>query len=333
MVAVAAPVQVNGAIHGAVVLQQGTDAILSLTNEGLARLINLTLITTLVVAAVLLGYATWLSRRIRRLSIAAEDALENESLQSALPSALAEDEIGDLSRSFSSVLQQLGDYNDYLRSLASKLSHELRTPLAIVTSSLENLEHEALDEAGRGYTSRAREGADRLRRILAAMSEASRVEELMANAEPEAFDLVAVLDSTISAYRDVYKTRHFDFACQLDNAEAHGSPELLIQMLDKLVDNAVDFSDEGDTISLGLALADDHYVLSVRNPGAPLPEKMRTQMFDSMVSMRSGKNSQHLGLGLYVARLIANGHGGKIDAENVSGGVVFTVTLPRGQTT
>jgi methyl-accepting chemotaxis protein len=117
----------GGETLGAVILQQGTEAILSLTNEGLARLINLTLITTLLVAGGLLGYATWLSRRIRRLSVAAEAALDNEALQSALPSALAEDEIGDLSRSFSSVLRQLGDYNEYLKSLASKLSHELRT--------------------------------------------------------------------------------------------------------------------------------------------------------------------------------------------------------------
>jgi len=328
VVAVAAPVQANGATLGAVVLQQGTDAVLSLTNEGLARLINVTLITALVVAGVLLGYATWLSRRIRRLSIAAEAALDNEALQSALPSALAEDEIGDLSRSFSSVLKQLGDYNDYLRSLASKLSHELRTPLAIVTSSLENLEHEPLNEASMGYTSRAREGADRLRRILAAMSEASRVEELMANAEPEAFDLKSVLDSTITAYRDVYKDRSFSFDCGIDKAETLGSPELLIQMLDKLVDNAVDFSVDGDMIKLGLTPADESFVLTVENPGPPLPEKMRTQMFDSMVSMRSGKNTKHLGLGLYVARLIAAGHGGSIEAHNTDGGVVFEVTLP-----
>ena len=333
VVAVAAPVHANGTALGTVVLQQGTDAILSLTNEGLARLINVTLITTLVVAGVLLGYATWLSRRIRRLSIAAEAALENEALQSALPSALAEDEIGDLSRSFSSVLRQLGDYNDYLRSLASKLSHELRAPLAIVTSSLENLEHEPLNEASVGYTSRAREGADRLRRILAAMSEASRVEELMAHAEPESFDLKVVLDSTIGAYRDVYQARAFVFDCPLDKAETLGSPELLIQMLDKLVDNAVDFSDEDDTIRLGLAEKDDAYVLSVENPGPPLPEKMRTQMFDSMVSMRGGKNTRHLGLGLYVARLIATGHGGRIEAHNTDSGVVFEVTLPRSQTT
>lgn len=329
VVAVAAPVTVAGDVIGAVVLQQGTDAILSLTNEGLARLIYVTLITTVVVAGVLLGYATWLSRRIRSLSIAAEDALATERLDRALPSALAEDELGDLSRSFSWVLQQLGEYNEYLRTLASKLSHELRTPLAIVTSSLENLEHEPLSETSLGYTARAREGADRLRRILNAMSEASRVEELMKNAEPERFDLRAVLESATAAYRDVYADRRFAFTPGVDDAAATGSPELLIQMLDKLVDNAVDFSSPGDTIAIDLTGDADTLSVSVTNPGPPLPERMRSQLFDSMVSVRDGKDSRHLGLGLFVAKLIAEGHGGVIRADNVDDGVVFTVSIPR----
>jgi len=329
IVAVAAPITDNNEVLGALILQQGTDAILSLTNRGLVRLINLTIVATLLVAAALVGYASWLSRRIRHLSLAAEDALENETLHAALPSALAKDEIGDLSRSFTHVLQQLGDYNSYLRTLASKLSHELRTPLAIVTSSLENLEHEPLNESSAAYTARAREGADRLRRILTAMSEASRVEELMKNADPETFDLIVVLRSTVDAYRDVYTERTFDFDCSLDSAPAAGSPELIIQMLDKLVDNAVDFSAAGDVIKISLAGQDNDLLLAVTNPGPSLPEQMRTQLFDSMVSMRGGENTRHLGLGLYVARLIAEGHGGRIAADNVDGGVVFEVMLPR----
>ncbi len=329
IVAVAAPITNDGEVLGALILQQGTDAILSSTNDGLVRLINLTLISTFVVAAVLIGYASWLSRRIRHLSIAAVDALENERLQSALPSSLAEDEIGDLSRSFSSVLRQLGDYNAYLRTLASKLSHELRTPLAIVTSSLENLEHESLSESSAAYTARARDGADRLRRILSAMSEASRVEELMEHAEPEFFDLHKVLRSTIDAYRDVYLERSFDFDCSLQTAPTSGSPELLIQMLDKLVDNAVDFSGIDDTVTIGLASDVEHFQISVTNPGPALPSRMQTQLFDSMVSMRDTGNSRHLGLGLYVAKLIAEGHGGSIAAENIEGGVTFEVRLPR----
>ncbi|MDX1509324.1 MAG: hypothetical protein R3358_13645, partial [Woeseiaceae bacterium] len=96
VVAVAAPVTAEGVIVGAVVVQRGTEAILSLRNETLARLLNVTLITMLAVVVALLGYATLLSRRIRHLSVAAEKALEGDDLHTALPSALAGDEIGDL---------------------------------------------------------------------------------------------------------------------------------------------------------------------------------------------------------------------------------------------
>ncbi len=329
IVAVAAPVMSGNDVIGAVILQQGTEAILSLTNQGLARLINVTVFATLIVAAGLLGYATWLSRRIRRLSVAAEQALDRDDLRRTLPSASAGDEIGDLSRSFSNVLRQLGDYNEYLRTLASKLSHELRTPLAIVTSSLENLEHEDLDETSAGYTARARDGADRLRRILSAMSEASRVEELMANAEPEDFDLLTVLQSTTRAYKDAYADRSFELLAPIIAAPMRGAPELLIQMLDKLIDNAVGFSKPGDAIEIGLTGTESFYELTVANPGPPLPEKMRTQLFDSMVSIREGGDDKHLGLGLYVARLIVDGHDGNILADNVENGVRFTVQLPK----
>jgi dedicated sortase system histidine kinase len=329
VVAVAQPITTNNRTLGAVVLQQGTDAILSLTNQGLARLINVTLIATLLVALTLLGYASWLSRRISNLSVAAEDALDGDNLRTTLPSALAGDEVGDLSRSFSHVLRQLGEYNDYLRSLASKLSHELRTPLAIVTSSLENLEHEPLNSASADYAARAKGGADRLRRILTAMSEASRVEELMRHAEPEEFDLCKVLESTAAAYRDVYPKRTFELTGGVDDAVTQGSPELLIQMLDKLVDNAVDFSGEHDVITIGLGAEDSSLQLTISNPGPKLPEKMRSQLFDSMVSVRPGAGDKHLGLGLYVAKLIAEGHGGKIQADNTDAGVRFTVVLPR----
>jgi dedicated sortase system histidine kinase len=328
VVAVAQPVWSGSVQTGVVILQQGTDAILSLTNSALGRLLNFTLIATLGVALALLGYASWLSLRIRRLSEAAENALDKDSIPLSLPSALADDEIGDLSRSFSSVLRQLGNYNDYLRTLASKLSHELRTPLTIVSSSLENLEHENLGENAANYTSRARDGALRLKKILDAMSEANRVEELMRNADPEQLDLRAALAAARAAYADAWPGRKFRFDAEPDPAFLYASPELIMQMLDKLIDNAVGFSTEGDEIVIGLSRNDDVYRLSVFNPGPQLPEKMRSQLFDSMVSVRSGDGGKHLGLGLHIARIIAQGHGGNISADNRNDGVMFVVELP-----
>jgi HAMP domain-containing protein len=119
VVAVAQPIWSGNVQTGVVILQQGTDAILSLTNQALTRLMNFTLFATLAVAVALLGYSNWLSLRIRRLSSAAETALDEDEVHVDLPSAYANDEIGDLSRSFASVLQQLGNYNEYLRSLAA----------------------------------------------------------------------------------------------------------------------------------------------------------------------------------------------------------------------
>ena len=330
VVAVAQPVWSGNVQTGAVILQQGTDAILSLTNRALTRLMNVTVIAMLVVGAALLGYASWLSLRIRRLSSAALHAFDGDPARAELPSTQAADEIGDLSRSFTSVLRQLGEYNEYLRTLASKLSHEMRTPLTIVMSSLENLEQEPLNAESAAYTARARSGALRLQKILAAMSEASRVEELIENAEPERFDLDAVLTTTIAAYGDAWPDRRFSYAVDGSGALIDGSPELIVQMLDKLVDNAVDFSGPGDEISVRLAVRDREALMSVHNPGPPLPARMRSQLFDSMVSVRSDDADRHLGLGLFIARLIAGGHGGSISAFDADGGVTFEVRIPLG---
>jgi two-component system, OmpR family, sensor histidine kinase ChvG len=328
VVTVAQPVWSGNVQTGALILQKDTADILSLTNESLLRLITLTIVATVGAALGLLGYASWLSLRIRRLSHAADHALDNEIPLTDMPSTNATDEIGDLSRSFSSVMQQLAAYNEYLRSLASKLSHELRTPLTIVKSSLENLDHEPLTDQSRQYTERARTGVERLQRILNAMSEANRVEQLMENVESEAFSLPGVIEATTSAYRDAWPARRFTFTADASDGDILGSPELIVQMLDKLVDNAVDFSSTGDEISIGLTRTDDELTLSVSNPGPPLPNSMQNRLFESMVSVRADAAGENLGLGLNIAKIIAEGHGGSIRGENTDDGVRFLVVLP-----
>jgi dedicated sortase system histidine kinase len=328
VIAVARPVLHDGRIVGSVILQQSTSEVLSLTNEALARLVSFTLLATLAVAVTLLGYATWLSTRIRRLSDAAELALERGAEAINLPSGVASDEIGDLSRSFSNVLQQIGSYNAYLRSLAAKLSHEMRTPLTIVTSSLENLEQEPLTPEAAAYTERAKDGARRLQKILASMSEANRIEELVEHLEVEEFDLAALLAAASSAYGDAYPERSFHYESSADTAPVRGSPELFVQMLDKLIANAVDFSASGDCIRLVLRSRDDGLEIDISNPGPSIPADLVPRLFDSMVTARGDGTGEHLGLGLYIARVIVEAHGGSIRARNTDRGVCFSIRLP-----
>jgi two-component system sensor histidine kinase ChvG len=333
IVAATVPIESAAGPRGAVMLEQASDPILTLTNRALVRLMTLTLLATLVVGAGLLGYATWLSLRVRRLAHAAETALgPHGEIRARMPGEVADDELGALARSFAQLLERLREHTDYLRTLASKLSHELRTPLAVVTTSLDNLEHEVQPGTAHEYLGRLRQGTSRLDAILAAMSEATQLEQAVRDTAAEPFELAAVVASCCGAYRDVYRQREIVYRCSAANTEVLGSGELVAQLLDKLVDNAASFSTSGGTIVVDLDEDGRELVLSVTNPGPTLPAKMRRELFDSLVSIREQRDGRpHLGLGLHIVALVAEFHGGRCEAEDLpdGSGVVFRVWFPR----
>jgi signal transduction histidine kinase len=201
-----------------------------------------------------------------------------------------------------------------------------------VTTSLDNLEHEVNAPTAEAYLKRLRQGAERLDAILAAMSEATELEQAIRATAAQPFDLGAVLESCCTAYRDVYRDREIAYRCAAAAATVVGSGELAAQLLDKLVDNAVSFSAAGSRIDVALADADGELVLSVANLGPRLPAKMRGQLFDSLVSIREQRDGRpHLGLGLYIVALVADFHGGRCEADDLpdGSGVVFKVWFPR----
>jgi len=332
VVVAVAPIGTPGDPAGAVVLEQGSDSILTLTNEALVDLMGFALLASVVVAIGLLSYATYLSVRVRRLARAADSALgAGGEIDAKLPGRDARDEIGDLARSFATLLGKLEDHTRYLTTLKGKLAHELRTPLAVVATSLENLEREPHGDHLTPYMTRLREGSDRLDRILAAMSEATALEHAVTSMSRERFDLAAVVAGSVGAYRELYRDRRFAYVSPSPQRMMMGSAELIAQMLDKLVDNAVSFSDSGSVIAIELAADDGGITLTVANQGPALPESMRASLFDSLVSVRAeGGQRGHLGLGLYVVALVAKFHGGAASADDLPDGrgVIFTVRMP-----
>lgn len=333
VLAAAAPIGGRDAPLGAVVLEQTGERLLTLRDNALVRLLNLTLIATALAVAGTLGFAGWLSLRVVRIRRAAETALSPDgSLNVVFPGTRARDELGDLARSFATLLARLNEYTTYLRTLAGKLSHELRTPLAIVQSSIENLESERLAPSAAQYLQRAREGSARLQSILTAMSAATRTEEAIQHAERHVFDLTALLASMTGAYQAAFPTRRFRATLPAGPCEMNGAPDLIAQLLDKLIDNAVDFSPAGGLIEIALTCDERSLQLSVANDGPSLPPHASERLFESMFQYRQGSDSKpHFGLGLYIVRLITEFHSGRVSAENRvdPSGAVFRVILPR----
>ena len=334
VVSAAHPVWVGDEVHAAVVVEETTNRIASLRSEALERLLVITLAAFALVAAVQLWFATRISNRIRRLSDEAEAAIDARGRVTRLTTASEErDEIGDLSRSFTTVLGRLARYNAYLEALAGRLSHELRTPVAVVRSSLDNLHAARTPEETRTYVTRAEEGLARLGTILSRMTEASRLEQGLSSATRERFDAAAVVRGCVEGYRLAYAPRRFELTVPPQEVPVRGAADLLAQMLDKLVENAVDFAASGTSVRVCLISNGDHVLLRIENQGPALPAAIRESLFDSMVSLRGGRTdaAPHLGLGLYIARLIAEFHGGALRADNLPGasGAAFEAQLSR----
>ena len=102
------------------------------------------------------------------------------------------------------------------------------------------------------------------------------------------------------------------------------------QLLDKIIDNAVDFHRADTLVRVQLDVIGDRILLTVANRGPVLPENLQGSIFDSMVSHRGVQNRLHFGLGLYVVRVIAEKHGGFVRAMNLvdGSGVAIMLELP-----
>lgn len=327
------PIWAGDQVVGAVVVEETTNPVMSLRSSALERLLLLTLVAFAGVAGTLIVFATRLSLRIRRLRDEAESALDLRGRVARLAAgSAAGDELGDLSRSFSTMLERLAQHHAYLESLAGRLSHELRTPIAVVRSSLENLKLASDPEESRRYLERAEEGIARLNVILQRMTEATRLEQSLRTDERERYDLAEVVRGSVEGYGLAWPERSFTLEAPAGATDVEGSPDLAAQMLDKLVDNAVGFSPPESPVAVRLERSSTQAVLSVSNAGPRLPAELQGRLFDAMVSSRPGAapSAPHLGLGLYVTRLIAEFHGGSVDAADLSdgSGVRFSVRLP-----
>ena len=327
------PVWVGDAVVGAVIVEETTQAIVSLSNRALEQLVAVTLIAFGAGAAALFFFASSLSSRLRKLRDEADNAIDSQGrVRGLVAGEHARDEIGDLSRGFSTVLERLARYNAYLENLAGRLTHELRTPIAVVRSSLDNMKLAEPARESAVYLERAEDGLNRLETILTRMSEATRLEQMVRGGERELFDAGKVLAGCVAGYTAAYPARKFALTRTDEPMELSGAPDLFAQMLDKLAANAVDFATGDDPIEVTLERHGNAAVLLFSNTGPLLPAEMKERLFESMVSVRRERATRepHLGLGLYIVRQVAEFHGGTAAAfDRADGsGVVFELRFP-----
>jgi signal transduction histidine kinase len=328
----ASPLYQHNQIVGVVIFEQGLEQLFRQSLRGFHRLIGLSTVILLLVLAGILFYARTLSNRILLL---ADDVQHCFSVSQQLQLGPInrqegyQDELTQLRFTISEMLEKLASYERYLKQLPKTLRHELHNPINRVSANLELL---ALAYPEQPKIQYAQQGLNQLQALLTALSDANSLEQSL-----QTHSLHPLRLHRIIAYFESIQQSSPPGLVEIDIDNGLGQDQILAegflleQLIDKLVDNAFDFNDNKQPVRLSLKRAKNQALISVSNSGCLIPQGMENQIFEGMVSIRQpdSSNGSHLGLGLYLAKLIANHHHGQLSANNWPNqtGVIFSLKL------
>lgn len=320
-------------VIGMVAVEQNTDDIFVLQRQAwseIAVVSVLSFVVVLVSLVVFAGRLTWRIRNLRREVTAAIDEYGRLQATALTGGMNAGDEIGDLARSVSNMLARLDQHNTFLQRMPRTLRHEINNPLNTVMTSLDQLAREVRDVAESKYLESARRGILRIGAIVQNLADAASLEESLASEDLDVVDIRALMDSYVTNCRTVHKNHSFVFRGPPGPVLANVADYRIEQVLDKLIDNAIDFHRAKSPIRIQLDVHRDTMQITVANRGPMLPPDVAGSLFESMVSRRASASELHFGLGLYVVRVIAEQHGGSVRAMNLvdGSGVAVMVRLP-----
>jgi heavy metal sensor kinase len=296
------------------------------------------LIPLLIIGAATGGYflaARSLSPVAAMASRAAEISATN--LKERLPVSGGE-ELAGLARVINELLDRLETSFSQQRRFVSEASHELRTPTAILRTEADvTLRQAHRSEAEyRASMTTIRDAARRLTRIVDDLFVLARAEPENVAARRESVYLEEVVHEAIQAVRPLAEARHVqvELGAAIE-APVAGDPDLLDRLLLNLLDNAIKHSPDNGRVVVEMAQRDGGFEIRVTDGGDGIPREEQQRIFERFVRLgggsRTGEESQPsgAGLGLAIARRIAEAHGGALDLlESRPGRTVFRIQLP-----
>lgn len=246
------------------------------------------------------------------------------------------DEIGQLARAIADMTETLRQRIDAVDHFAADVAHEIKNPLASLRSALESMRAVDDPELRRQLSDIASHDVRRIDRLVTEISEASRIDAELSRATFVRIDLVELIRNIIGSReaRDQNGGREIVFDSSLTGAAVMGEPVRLERVIENLLDNAVSFSPPGAAIELDLARGEDNFIeLAVSDHGPGIAEESREKVFRRFHSVRPDAEDfgQHSGLGLAIARAIAEAHDGTLSAHgrrNGEPGARLVLELP-----
>ncbi len=261
---------------------------------------------------------------VRRLSLAVGNVTRTDQLNPIR--IYGRDDLGDLTKSFNSMLKSLASSREQQRQFIADASHELRTPL---TSMRTNIELLVADDRSGMLPEGAR--SEILDDVSAQLGEFSAlVGDLVALTrddhlarKPEILGLSEVVESALARARR--RGPGITFDVNLDDSQCLGDAQNLERAITNLLDNAIKFSPPEGTVSVTLTEG----LISIVDEGPGIAEEDLEHIFDRFYRSDRARNTPGTGLGLSIVAHTADAHGGVVRAGNQAGsGARFTLRVP-----
>ena len=248
------------------------------------------------------------------------------------------DEIGQLARSVSDMTTALRQRIDAVDSFAADVAHEIKNPLASLRSAVESLPKVDDPDLRNELQQIATHDVRRIDRLVTEISDASRIDSEMSRAKRERIDLGELVRAIIGSRE--HRAENADHRIELNArgfaAHVEGVGARLERVVENLLDNAVSFSPADAPIEVGIDNDGECVTLTVCDHGPGIPEEAREKVFQRFHSVRPDAEDfgNHSGLGLAIARAIAEAHDGSLSAgarPDGAEGACLCLRLPAAQ--
>lgn len=212
------------------------------------------------------------------------------------------------------------------------IAHDLRNPVGAVIGLVEVCREEY--ELGEGIAqdlSTMEQAANQALELVQHLSEVAYLEERKVILQKGSAALAPIVERVLRKLEPLARKKHQSLQSNLDGSvTAHIDSNRLASILDNLIENAIKYSPLDTCIEVRLELEGERAVVRVRDQGPGIPEDQKAKlftMFGRVGNRPTGKESS-TGLGLYIAKMLSELHGGHLEQENLEPGTEFRLLLP-----
>ena len=215
------------------------------------------------------------------------------------------------------------------RQFLSDASHELKTPLTVILSNAELLEAAPLEDRPARWADNIHTEARRMWSLVEEMLTLARADNMVRNPVLTEVSLSDIAADAVLAFEPVAFEAGKPLAYDIDrDATVLGDGDKLRQLAGILLDNAIKYGAQGGTIYLRLQKTDRQVILTVSNPGEPIPPEKLGRLFERFYRADDSRGEQSgFGLGLSIAQTIAQEHKGTLKAESDAESTRFLYTM------